>query len=202
MRRAVWSVFRVLGFTAFGLATLGLAACADRPRAPDEGSRYALGRVPSAREIAMVDIDAAPSGHGLPAGSGSVAAGVVLFQQKCQMCHGPKGEEMAPVFPALIGRDPKGEGFAFAGDWRVAKTIGNYWPYATSLFDYIRRAMPHPAPGSLDTDQVYALTAYLLAANKVIADDAVLDSATLVRVKMPYHDRFVPDNRRGGGEVR
>ena len=82
------------------------------------------------------------------------------------------------------------------------KTVGSYWPYATTLFDYVRRAMPHTAPGSLTNDEVYALTAFLLSANKVIAENAVLDSASLMQVKMPYRDRFVPDTRRGGPEVR
>jgi cytochrome c len=109
---------------------------------------------------------------------------------------------MPPAFPRLIGRDPKGEGFPFARDSAVAHTIGNYWPYATTVFDYVRRAMPLTAPGSLSSDDVYALTAYLLAANQVIPTDVVLDSASLPRVKMPYADRFVRDNRRGGREVK
>lgn len=165
-------------------------------------ARYGVGHAATAAEIAAVDIDVAPSGEGLPAGRGSAADGAVLFQQKCQLCHGPKGEGMAPAYPALIGRDPKGEGFPFAKDAKITRTIGNYWPYATTVFDYVRRAMPHPAPGSLSNDEVYALTAYLLAANQVIPADAVLDSASLVQVKMPYRDRFVPDNRRGGRELK
>jgi len=109
---------------------------------------------------------------------------------------------MPPAFPALVGRDPKGEGFPFASDWRITRTIGNYWPEATTIFDYVRRAMPHSAPGSLTNDEVYALTAFLLAANQVISRDAALDSASLMQVKMPYHDKFVRDNRRGGNEVK
>lgn len=165
-------------------------------------ARYGLGHAATAAEIAAVDIDVAPSGQGLPPGRGSAADGAVLFRQKCQMCHGPKGEGMEPVYPALVGRDPKGEGFPFAKDGKITRTIGNYWPYATTVFDYVRRAMPYPAPGSLSNDEVYALTAWLLAANQVIPAGAVLDSATLVQVKMPYHDRFVPDNRRGGRELK
>ena len=82
------------------------------------------------------------------------------------------------------------------------RTIGNYWPYATTVFDYVRRAMPHTQPGSLTNDEVYALTAYLLAANQVIPMNSTLDAATLRAVKMPYVDRFVRDDRRGGHEVR
>jgi mono/diheme cytochrome c family protein len=175
------------------------AACVARDGTP---ARYGIGRPATAAEIAALDIDAAPNGHGLPPGHGSAADGAVLFQQKCVICHGPKGEGMPPVYPALIGRDPKGEGFPFAKDWKITRTIGNYWPNATTVFDYVRRAMPHSAPGSLSNDEVYALTAWLLAANQVIPADAVLDSARLVQVKMPYHDRFVTDNRHGGPEVK
>jgi cytochrome c len=166
------------------------------------GASRGLGRTPTVAEIAAVDIDAAPDGHGLPPGRGTVAAGATLFQQKCQMCHGPKGEGMAPAYPPLIGRDSAGEDFRVAKDYKLPKTIGNYWSHATSVFDYVRRAMPHTAPGSLTNDEVYALTAFLLSANQVIAQDAVLDSASLVQVKMPYRDRFVPDTRRGGPDVR
>ncbi|MBI1808312.1 MAG: cytochrome c [Gemmatimonadetes bacterium] len=175
------------------------AACGSRDSAP---ARYGLGRAATPAEIAALDIDATPTGHGLPPGHGSAADGAVLFQQKCAMCHGAQGQGMAPAFPALVGRDPKGEGFPFAKDWKITHTIGNYWPEATTVFDYVRRAMPHPAPGSLSNDEVYALTAWLLAANQVIPADAVLDSASLVKVKMPYHDRFVKDDRHGGAEVK
>jgi cytochrome c len=163
---------------------------------------FGLGRPPSAAELAAVDIDVAPSGHGLPPGSGTAAQGAELFRAQCAGCHGDRGQGMAPVFPALIGREAAGEGFRFAEDPKLVKTIGNYWPYATTVFDYVRRAMPHTAPGSLTNDQVYALTAYLLAANQVIPAGATLDSASLVRVRMPYRDRFVPDDRRGGPTVR
>jgi hypothetical protein len=91
---------------------------------------------------------------------------------------------------------------AFATNDKLTKTIGNYWPYATTVFDYVRRAMPHTQPGSLTNDEVYSLTAWLLAANQVIPAHATLDAASLRAVKMPYVDRFVPDDRRGGREVR
>jgi mono/diheme cytochrome c family protein len=187
-----------LSMLALCISVIG-AACGARDGTP---ARYGIGRAATAAEIAALDIDAAPNGHGLPPGHGSAADGAVLFQQKCVMCHGPKGEGMPPLYPALIGRDPKGEGFPFAKDWKITRTIGNYWPNATTVFDYVRRAMPHTAPGSLSNDEVYALTAWLLAANQVIPADAVLDSARLVQVKMPYHDRFVTDNRHGGAELK
>jgi cytochrome c len=108
---------------------------------------------------------------------------------------------MAPVFPALIGREPR-EGFPFASDRKLVRTIGNYWPYATTLVDYIRRAMPLTQPGSLGSDEVYSLTAFLLAANGILPETATLDSASLMAVRMPARDRFVRDDRRGGPEVR
>lgn len=176
----------------------GSAMSEDHPVA----TRYGLGRTASSAEVAALDIDVAPDGHGLPPGRGTAAQGASLFAQKCASCHATQGQGMPPAFPALVGRDPKGEGFPFANDWRITRTIGNYWPEATTIFDYVRRAMPHTAPGSLTNDEVYALTAFLLAANQVISRDAALDSASLSQVKMPYHDKFVRDNRRGGNEVK
>ena len=186
-----------------------VAACA-RDRAPSPATRadaaparhYGLGRTATAAEVAARNIDVGPDGEGLPAGSGSAAQGADLFQKKCSMCHGPKGQGMAPVYPQLIGRDPKAESFTFASDFKLVKTIGNYWPHATTVFDYVRRAMPFLQPGSLTNDEVYALSAFLLASNQVIPMTATLDSASLVQVKMPYRDRFVADTRRGGRDVK
>jgi len=189
------------------------AACsAERGQAPSPSSttgfssiparHYGLGRAATSEEIAARDIDVGPDGAGLPSGSGSAAKGAELFQQKCAMCHGPKGQGMPPAFPQLIGRDPKAEGFKFSTDFKLAHTIGNYWPYQTTVFDYVRRAMPQLQPGSLTNDEVYALTAFLLASNEVIPMTATLDSASLMQVKMPYRDKFVPDNRKGGKDVK
>jgi len=184
---------------------LVLAACnrggdaGNRARSPE---RFELGRPATPQETAVLDIAIGPEGAGLPAGSGSAADGAKIFQQKCASCHGLQGQGMPPAYPALIGRDPKGEGFVFASDFKLVRTIGNYWPNATTVFDYVRRAMPFTQPGSLTSDETYAITAYLLAANKVIPDSAVLDAAALTKVKMPYADRFVPDDRRGGATVR
>jgi cytochrome c len=98
---------------------------------------------------------------------------------------------MPPAFPRLLGRDAAAEGFTFADDAKLPHTIGNYWPYATTLFDYIKRAMPLMAPGSLSDAQVYALTAYLLAEDGAIEKGATLNAERLKQVKMPYVDRFV-----------
>ncbi|MBI3792178.1 MAG: cytochrome c [Gemmatimonadetes bacterium] len=169
---------------------------------PPPGQHFELGRAATPAEVAALDLDVNPAGAGLPAGRGSASDGAKVYARACASCHGPNGEGIAPLYPQLVGRDPAGETFDFAKDPRIARTIGNYWPYATTVFDYIRRAMPQTAPGSLSADDTYAVTAYLLAANKVIGAEAVLDSAALVNVKMPARDRFVRDDRRGGHEVR
>ena len=110
--------------------------------------------------------------------------------------------EFRPRIRALVGRDPSAEGFRFGQEPFAERTIGNYWPYATTVFDYVRRAMPQTSPGSLTNDEVYAITAYLLAANQVIPPGATLDAATLAAVKMPYVNRFVRDDRTGGPTVK
>lgn len=161
------------------------------PGGPGAGRRYGLGSAPARGHVARLDADIGPDGAELPSGRGTVAEGEVLYRAQCAVCHGQRGEGMEPAYPALIGRDPAGEDFAFARDPKLVHTIGNYWPYATTLFDYIKRAMPLLTPGSLTDDQVYALTAYLLAVNDVIPDTATLDAAALRAVTMPYHDRFI-----------
>jgi cytochrome c553 len=167
---------------------------------PPPGGRYGLGRPATPEEIAAQDIDVGPTGAELPAGKGSVAEGAKVYGAKCASCHGMKGEGMAP-FPKLVGRDPK-DGFPFGRDPALAKTIGNYWPYATTLFDYVRRTMPHLQPGSLTNDETYAVTGWLLAQNEIIPVNATLDAEMLKGIKMPARDRFVRDDRKGGAEVR
>lgn len=157
--------------------------------------QFALGRPAAAEEIAAVDIDASPSGVGLPAGSGSVDEGTKVFAANCAACHGENGEGKPPAYPQLIG-GPKGN-FNFASDPKIPRTIGNYWPYATTLFDYIRRAMPLTAPGSLTPEQTYAVTAYLLSREGLIPATATLDARSLAAVRMPALSHFVKDDRRG-----
>lgn len=169
--------------------------------APPPSGRYGIGRAATAAEIAVMDIDVGPDGVELPAGQGTVSQGAKLFGAQCASCHGVQGEGMPPAYPKLVGREPR-EGFPFGRDPKLEKTIGNYWPYATTLFDYVRRAMPLFTPGSLSNDEVYALTAYLLAQNEVIKADATLDAESLKAVRMPARDRFVPDDRKGGAAVR
>lgn len=172
------------------------SAAASATTTAGTGPRYGLGTAASDSLVRAMDTDIGPDGAELPSGKGTVAEGATLYKAQCAMCHGQKGEGMAPAFPQLTGRPAAAEGFKFATDPKLPHTIGNYWSHATTLFDYIRRAMPHTAPGSLTNDQVYALSAYLLAQDDIIADDATLDAAALRAVKMPYADRFVPDDRR------
>lgn len=176
------------------------AMTAGAKAAPVDERRFAIGRPADAATLRAIDRDIGEEGVELPPGRGTVAEGRALYATSCAMCHGVNGEGIAPAFPALSGRDPKGEDFAFANDPKLVHTIGNYWPYATTLFDYIRRAMPLTAPGSLTDDQVYALSAYLLAVDDIIPDTATLDADRLRQVRMPYRDRFVPDDRRPSKE--
>lgn len=190
-------------------ALVTLTACGEKPAAGAETAaalyagapHYNIGATPAQATIDSLDTDVDTAGHGLPAGRGDAREGAQLYRVHCSACHGPTGQGMPPAYPALIGREPR-EGFAFATDFKITKTIGNYWPYATTLYDYIRRAMPLTAPGSLSESQIYSLTAYLLAANEIIPSDATLDRESLLAVRMPAHGRFVNDDRRGGSEIR
>ena len=140
-----------------------------------------------------------PDGTGLPPGSGMPSQGADVYRRKCAACHGRTGVE--GPFDRLVGREPR-QGFPFGRDPSLVKTVGNYWPYATTLYDYLNRAMPLTAPGSLTPDEVYGLVAFLLWRNEIITDTAVMNAQTLPRVVMPARDRFVVDNRRGGPEIR
>jgi cytochrome c len=191
---------------AFG-AMLLVAACGNEaPRTQAKSSsanqpaRYDIGRVASAVDLAPVDIDVHPAGAGLPSGRGTVAQGGAIYAAKCAVCHGRAGEGQG-TFPKLIGAEPR-DSFPFGNNVKLVKTIGNYWPYATTLYDYVHRAMPLTAPGSLQPDEVYALVAFLLARNEIVGNDAVMDARTLPAVKMPARAHFVGDDRKGGKQFR
>lgn len=184
-----------------GSGTSGEASRTSRTSAETSG-HYGLGTAPTPASLAAWNRDVGPEGAELPTGRGSVAEGRALFSVHCASCHAANGEGMAPAYPQLVGRPAAGESFDFASNADIPRTIGNYWPHATTLFDYIRRAMPFLAPGSLSDDQTYALTAYLLAANGVIPDSTTLDAVALRAVRMPARDRFVLDDRTGGAVVR
>jgi hypothetical protein len=144
--------------------------------------KYRLGRPAHESEITAWDVDIMPDGHGLPVGSGTVAAGALIYAQQCAACHGKKGEGVPPYL-ALSERESSD------------RTIGSYWPYASTLFDYVRRTMPFDTPGSLTNDDVYALTSYLLHMNGIISADDVMDATSLPRVAMPNANGFILDDR-------
>ena len=161
---------------------------------------FGFGTPARAERIAAWDIDVRPDGMGLPRGSGTARTGAAIYAATCASCHGPTGVE-GPN-DRLVGRVPA-DSFPFGEDLAAwdAKTIGGYWPWATTLFDFIRRAMPQNAPGSLSADETYALVAFLLHRNGIIAEDAVMDSTTLPSVEMPARHRFLPDDRLEHREV-
>lgn len=160
---------------------------------------FGFGSAADAGRIAAWDIDIGPEGEGLPAGRGSVERGEALYRNQCVQCHGSRGE--GADYEALAGRAP-GDRFDFSEDRSTPITVGSYWPYATTLYDYIYRAMPQAAPGTLPPDDVYSLTAFVLHLNGILEPGDALDRESLPRIVMPSRDRFVRDDRRGGPEVR
>lgn len=162
--------------------------------------RFDLGRAASTADIAPIDIDVNPAGVGLPPGQGTYEQGASVYAVKCASCHGVTGEG-GGTNPRLVGAEPR-QGFPFGTDFKIPRTIGNYWPYATTLYDYVHRAMPLTAPGSLTSDETYAIVAYLLAENEVVSRTAVMDAQTLPTVQMPARPHFVPDDRTGGQSFR
>ena len=182
------------------LILTALGACAKQQGGPSSTPpRFGFGRPATPEEIQAWDIAVSPDGRGLPPGRGTARQGMTVYQHQCAGCHGASGTE-GPA-ERLVGRAPR-TGFPFGRDPSLGRTIGNYWPYATTLYDYIHRAMPLNAPGSLQPDEVYSLVAYLLWRNEIVADTAVIDAQSLPRIVMPAHARFVLDNRRGGREIR
>jgi cytochrome c len=160
----------VLAFSA------GAAAAADAPR---------FGQPIAPDDLAPWDISIGPDGVGLPAGSGTPAQGATVFAERgCALCHGERGS--GGPSGALVGGGPLN-----TTDRDPVKLIGNYWPYATTIFDYTRRAMPWNQPKTLSNDEVYALTAYILALNKIIGENDVMNAETLPKVRMPNRDGFI-----------
>ena len=164
-----------LAFVAL-FCTATAAVAADAPK---------LGQAVSPADLAAWDISIAPDGIGLPPGQGTSAQGEAVYVSKCLACHGEKGA--GKPNDVLVG----GAGSLAAGQTPV-KTVGSFWPYATTLFDYIRRAMPYNEPKSLTADEAYAVSAYVLALNGIIGAGDVVDAQSLPKVKMPNRDGFVP----------
>ena len=156
-----------------------LAGCTAAPRhaTPD------LGRVATPAEVAGWDISIPPDGTGLPSGRGTALSGAPVYEHKCLACHGVKGagqpnDRLVGGHGTLASRTP-------------VRTVGSYWPYATTVFDYVRRAMPYIQPQSLTNDEVYAVTAYLLHQNGIIGENEEMNAQTLPRVKMPNREGFI-----------
>ncbi|MFN0038894.1 MAG: c-type cytochrome [Burkholderiales bacterium] len=159
------------------MALLASLLCTPALAGPD------LGTPIDERDIASWDISIPPSGTGLPPGSGTARQGVVVYQQMCQSCHGAE----AAGKPA----DPLVGGIGTLATPKALRTVTSYWPYATTLFDYVRRAMPYQESKTLSNDELYSVTAYLLAKDSIVAEDFVLDAKTLPAVRMPNRDGFI-----------
>ena len=161
---------------ASGLATASAVAfAAESPN---------LGQAPTPQEIAAWDISISPDGVGLPPGSGTPKQGEAVYAAKCVACHGEKG--VGKPNDQLVG----GQG-TLTGDKPPLKTVGSFWPYATTIFDYVRRAMPYNESKSLTNDEVYAVVAYILQLNGLVGENDTIDARTLPKVPMPNRDGFV-----------
>lgn len=165
-----------------GCAVVGLVLWL-LPQAGPAAEGPGLGEALSAQDVAAVDFTVMPDGAGLPEGQGDALRGLAVYQAQCRLCHGDGGQG-GPNDRLVGGRGSLASSAA-------VKTIGSYWPHATTVFDYIRRAMPLPAPGTLTADEVYSVTAYLLFENGIIDQDAVMNARTLPAVRMPNRDGFV-----------
>jgi len=157
---------------------------AARAQAPDYAN---VGRTPSEVEIRAWNITIGPEGKELPSGSGTAQEGAKLFAAKCSACHGPTAEG-SPLAPRLVG------GKETIKTLQPVRTIGSYWPFATTVWDYINRAMPRNQEGSLSASEVYSLTAFILYRNDIVREDDVIDAKTLPKIKMPNRDGFLPPN--------
>ena len=197
------STWRIVN-TTIALITISVFAVVPGMALADQGQDvpavYGFGTPSTAEEIAAWDIDVRPDGKGLPSGKGNAAEGSKIYAVKCVACHGIDGA--GGINDRLVVHFPD-EPFPDSNDpnSRDHRTVGNYWPYATTLFDYIRRSMPFNMPGSLDSNEVYALTAHLLYLNHIIPEDAEMNAETLPKVEMPARDSFVLDDRQNYREV-
>lgn len=167
-------IILILVLIATGINPLYAESIQDGPR---------LGHAVSPEDIVKWDISVFPDGEGLPEGEGSVVEGEKIYQQKCIACHGENGlgataDQLAGAQMKLTSEYPE-------------QTIGSYWPYATTLFDVVRRSMPMTAPGSLTNNETYAITGYLLYLNNLIAKDDVMNASSLAKIKMPNEDGFI-----------
>jgi cytochrome c len=167
------------------LPVMAVAACINAA-AQTPGYKN-VGRTPTAAEVQALDIAIGTDGKELPPGSGNAKNGARIFGEKCAVCHG-ENQQGSPMAPALVG------GKGTLTSLHPMMTAGSYWPFATTIFDYIRRAMPRYQEGSLKVDEVYSLTAFILFRNDIVKEDDVIDPTTLPKIKMPNRDGFIPQN--------
>ena len=160
-----------------------VGGCASARVTPIAMEGPSLGREATPAQIAGWDISVGPDGAGLPPGKGTPATGAVVYDQKCQTCHGAKG--VGQPNDRLVG------GQGTLASKAPVRTIGSYWPYATTVFDYVRRSMPYIQPQTLSADEVYAVTAYLLNLNGIIGENDEMNAQTLAKVKMPNQSNFI-----------
>ena len=170
------ALYITCALTAVAIAALG------------QSQQYKLGRPATPEEVRELDISVAPDGSGLPKGRGTVVQGQHIYETLCANCHGDRGQGMLQ-YPALAG----GQGTLKSSN--PLRTVGSYWPYTTTVWDYIHRKMPYARPGTLTPDQTYAVTAFVLYLNGILDKEAELNETTLPRVKMPNRNGFVPDPR-------
>ena len=169
---------------SFVVAALAAASCA--AAFGQNGNYPGLGRTPSSDEIQAWNDSIGPEGKELPPGSGTAKQGEEIFASKCAACHGPGGEG-SQLAPRLVG------GRGALNTLTPSRTLANYWPFATTIYDYINRAMPPKQQGSLSPSDIYALTAFILYKNEITPEGQVIDGKSLPKVKMPNRDGFVPD---------
>jgi cytochrome c len=174
-------------FASLGSAGLRSASPSGERLVVAQSPTFGVGHTPTPDHLKTIDIEVTPDGKGLAPGSGTAAAGKDVYTRRCETCHGPTGKE-GPQ-DVLVG----GQGSLNTD--RPLKTVGSYWPYATTLWDYIRRAMPFDHPGTLTSDELYAVTAYVLFMNGIVGDQDALNQTTLPQVKMPNRNGFVADPR-------
>jgi cytochrome c len=176
-------MFKVSALIILAVATVGA-----------QSAKYGVGRPPTPEELRDIGSAIGPDGTGLPEGSGTVAAGRELFAAQCARCHGPNGE--GDVGARLVG----GQGTLRSP--RPLRTVGSFWPYATTLWDYINRAMPFDKPSLLKPSEVYAVVAYVLNMNGIVGENDVMDAKSLPKVRMPNRDGFVADPRPDVGSTK
>jgi len=174
-----WSAASVL-FLLAALVSIASVATAQNAR---------IGKAATEAQIHAIDLTIFSGGTGLPVGKGTAAKGRDIFKDKCAVCHNDKGEGRENQYPALVG------GIGTIATSKPVRTVGSYWPYATTVFDYIRRAMPYDHPGSLQTDETYSSVAFILNLNGIIGENDEMNEKTLPKVKMPNAGNFVPDKR-------